>query len=197
MTLDPLRLIEEEHPTCPACHSTQVIKHGKSYGLHQIVQRYTCKACGTNFRPGDHYLQHQFPREVIDYAVAKVKEGHSSRAIKRILQHQFHLAPSYTTITQWAAKFGHITYPRQRPLEARRELVNALLHHITAKTLTQETGLPYSTVKTFLRRLRTQGFTAAKRPTPSQQLLLGRIRQLEKTLQHVQAQLQALRKAVP
>ena len=88
---------------CPRCGSTEIVKSGKHYNQKGITQRYGCKLCGTTFCNEGYFRgKHQF--SLLQYVAILYEKGKSYEKIQTMIQKQFGVRISRSTIGEWLKK---------------------------------------------------------------------------------------------
>lgn len=85
---------------CPKCHSSQIVKSGKSYNLKGFVQRWQCKLCGTSFCNSG-YFKGKHALALVQYAAVLYGQGLSYEKVAAKIEAQFKQKVSRTTIKNW------------------------------------------------------------------------------------------------
>ena len=141
---------------CPSCDSNSITKCGIRWvgsTLDVPVQKYKCKNCGTRFsesRVGKKYNS-RFPDEVIEFAVYKVREGLSSRAVSKLVGKNFGTYVSHVQVVRWARVYGSFKYQKAHDITVRNKVIKTILNNLTLSEIAKQSGVSYNSVKTLFR----------------------------------------------
>ncbi len=153
--IETIKVISDAQPKCPTCGSSgkTIVKHGLSHNVYEIVQRYECKKCGTDFRAGhsDAPFRFHYPRRIIQFACLEIEKGLSFRRVRAEIKKQTEISVSTTTIYNWVKKFTNYKQKRQA---VRRKVIDAILENVNIIDLSNATGVKYNSVKNVIRALK-------------------------------------------
>jgi len=90
-------------PSCPSCHSDNIIKRGYYKHGGRFKQKFSCKVCGRKFvKEKDHVSKTS--QEVIDFALVQVRSGKSFREVSKLIEAKYGIRRSSTAVLNWTKK---------------------------------------------------------------------------------------------
>jgi transposase-like protein len=93
----------EEHPSCPKCKSSDVIKSGVRTLKEDEVQIYRCKSCNNRFSPRK-LPYTSYPPKVILTALTYYNQGHTISMTQRTMRRRFKVKIPSSTLNDWIKK---------------------------------------------------------------------------------------------
>jgi len=121
---------------CPKCNSKNVIKKGKRKTRFGLVQLYQCKKCASLFRDKSLPYTTYHPR-IIYQALNHYNLGFSLKKTSNLINKQFKIKTSKTTIHSWVKKYKSLC-----PILSFRNLYKNSIDVVFKKSFNHE-NLPY------------------------------------------------------
>jgi hypothetical protein len=120
---------------CLYCASADIVRAGKRYKQHEILQRWYCNQCAVSFSPRIAGKGSTYPLKVILETLCYFYQGHTIGQSTDYIRRRFGLTTHPRTISRWIAEYRDLTaYARLRDkinvqVPPHRLIRSTRLHH--------------------------------------------------------------------
>jgi transposase-like protein len=108
-TTDRRPLIGAELEHCLYCQSTDIVRAGKRYKQHEILQRWYCHRCAVSFSPRKTGKGSTYPLKAILETLCHFYQGHSIDRTSDYIRRRFGLTVHPRTISRWLSEYRPLT----------------------------------------------------------------------------------------
>jgi len=102
-------LVGAELEYCLYCASTDIVRAGKRYKKHEILQRWYCHRCAVFFSPHTAGKGSTYPLKVILETLCHFYQGYTIERTRDFIRRRFGLSVHPRTITRWLTEYRELT----------------------------------------------------------------------------------------
>jgi hypothetical protein len=128
-------LIGTDLERCLYCASTDIVRAGKRYKQHEIIQRWYCHQCAVSFSPRSAGKGSTYPLKVILETLCRFYQGNTINGTVDYIRSRFGLTIHPRTISRWLTEYRDLTTfarlrDKTRRTHSTRQLIRSVrLHH--------------------------------------------------------------------